>query len=190
MAERAIGQITKLLSGRDRGWRGGVNFSANLSGTPEALRIESRAAIEGFHRYDIVDSENMRLATGCSGQYNAVTSTVDGLLCESPVGDGTLRLRGNFVSAQLPNYDLTLEAGKVPLSSVVRLLRQAKKQIPGDLTANGLLNAEFHVTRIVPTVPPEVSLERGAAYRITYRRSGPVRGRRRMYDCHRMWGTL
>jgi len=146
-----LGQITKLLSGKDRGWRGGVNFTANVSGTPEALRIESQTAIEDFHRYDILGSEKVRLATGCSGRYNAVTRTLAGLLCESPVSGGTLRLRGTFaLVAQLPTYDLALEAEQVPLTSVVRLLRQAKKQIPGDLTASGLLNAEFHVTRNIP----------------------------------------
>jgi len=155
-----LGQITKLLSGKDRGWRGGVNFTANVSGTPEALRIESETAIEGFHRYDIVGSENVRLATGCSGQYNAVTSTLADLLCESPVSGGTLRLRGNFaLVAQVPTYDLTLEAEKVPLTSVVRLLRQVKKQIPGDLTATGLLNAEFHATRNVPGIERHDSLQ-------------------------------
>lgn len=142
-----LGQITKLLTGNDRGWRGGVNFTAKLSGTPEALRIESATAIEGFHRYDIVGSESVRLATGCAGQYNAVTSTFADLLCESLVGNGSLRLRGNFVIAHLPAYDLTLEVEKVPLTSVVRLLRQAKKQIPSDLTASGLLNVEFRATR-------------------------------------------
>ena len=41
-------------------------------------------------------------------------------------------------------YDLTIEARKIPLTSVVRLARQAKKQIPADLVASGLLNGEFH----------------------------------------------
>jgi len=143
-----LGQITKLLSGKDRGWRGGVDFTANLSGTPEALRIESQTAIDDFRRYDIVDSENVRLAAGCSGEYNAVTSTLANLLCESPVNGGMLRLRGAAsVTAQAPKYDLTLAVEKVPLTSMVRLLRQAKKQIPGDLTATGLLNAEFRARR-------------------------------------------
>jgi len=152
-----LGQITKLLSGRDRGWRGGVSFTANLSGTPEALRIESRTAIEGFRRYDIVGSENVRLATVCSAQYNTVASTLSDLQCESPVSVGTVRLRGVWSlspagGAQLPTYDLTFEADKVPLTSLVRLLRQAKKQIPGDLTASGLLNAEFHATRSISNI--------------------------------------
>ncbi len=139
-----LGQITKLLSGKYRGWRGGVNFTANVSGTPEALRIESETAIEGFHRYDIVGSENVRLATACSGRYNAVTSFLGDLLCESPVNGGTLLLHGGAIlGTQPPDYRLTLSATEVPLTSVVRLLRQAKKQNPGDLTASGLLNAEF-----------------------------------------------
>ena len=142
-----LGQITKLLTGNDRGWRGELNLTARLSGTPEALRIENTTAIEGFHRYDIVGSDTIRLATGCTGQYSAVTSTFADLLCESPVGNGTLRLRGSFVIAQILTYDLMLEAEKIPLSSVVRLLRQAKKQIPRDLIASGLLNAEFRSTR-------------------------------------------
>jgi len=146
-----LGQITTLLSGRDRGWRGGLTFTANLSGTPEALRIESQTAIDGFRRYDIAGSENVRLVTVCSGEYNTVTSTLADLLCESPVSGGTVRLRGNLnVAAPAPTYDLTLEADKVPLASVVRLLRQAKKQIPADLTATGLLHAEFRATRGFP----------------------------------------
>ena len=145
-----LGQITTLLTGKDRGWRGGLDFAANLTGTPEALRIESRTAIEGFHRYDIVGSENVRLATGCSGRYNAITGALGDLVCESPISGGTLRLRGDLaLAAQPPTCDLTFEAEQVPLASVLRLLRQAKRQIPSDVTATGLLNAEFRATRNV-----------------------------------------
>jgi hypothetical protein len=142
-----LGQITTLLSGKDRGWRGGVNLVAKLSGTPEALRIESQTVVEDFRRYDIVDRENVRLATGCSGVYDAITSKLNDLLCQAPVGDGTVRLSGTLtVDSQPAAYDLAFEAEKVPLASVVRLLRQVKQQIPQNLTATGLLNAEFHTT--------------------------------------------
>ncbi len=151
-----LGQITKLLSGKDRGWRGGVNFTANLSGTPEALRIESETSIEDFHRYDIPSSENVRLAATCSGKYSASTNTLGDLLCESPVNGGMLRLKGGFaVATPVPAYDLTLAIDQVPLTSAVRLLRQVKKQVPGDLTASGLLNAEFHATGNGPPVPED-----------------------------------
>lgn len=140
-----LGQITQLLSGKDRGWRGTTNLTAQLSGTPEELRIEGQTAIDDFRRYDIVDTENVRLATACSGQYHSSTGTFAGLLCESPIGDGTVRLRGSATPlAQPPAYDLTLAAQNLPLNSLARLLRQAKKQVPVDLIASGVLNADFH----------------------------------------------
>jgi hypothetical protein len=140
-----LGQITKLFSGKDRGWRGGVTLRAKLSGTPEALRMESQTVVDDFHRYDIPESENVRLATVCSGQYSAADGTVTDLLCESPVSGGDVRLYGNLAALnESPSYDLTLNAEKIPVASVIRILRQAKKQISSNLNANGLLSAEFH----------------------------------------------
>ena len=139
-----LGQITKLLSGNDRGWRGGLTLTAQFSGTPEALQVEGRTVVEDFRRYDIVDTENVRLGTTCSGKYDAVTGSLWDLLCESLVGGGTLRLYGSAKPLAQPiAYDLTLEAKSVPLASVVRLLRHAKQQLPHDLTASGSLNAVF-----------------------------------------------
>ncbi len=62
-----LGQITQLLTGKDRGWRGAVDFSAKLSGTPEALQIESQTAVQDFRRYDILDTESVRLGTSLLG---------------------------------------------------------------------------------------------------------------------------
>jgi AsmA protein len=140
-----LGQITKLFTGRDRGWRGGVSIGANLSGTPKALLVKSQVQIEDFHRYDIVGSGNVRLSTVCSGRYSTVDSTLEDLACESPVGGGSIRLQGNLGPlAAEPGYDLTLASDKVPLASALQLLRQAKKGLPADLAATGRLDAEFH----------------------------------------------
>ena len=157
-----LGQITKLLSGKDRGWRGGLNFTANLAGTPAALRIENEAAIEDFRRYDIVGNESVRLATHCAGQYSVVTGLLEGLLCESPVGGGRIRLRGNAKPLAQPlAYDLTLEAESVPLASVARLLQHAKQQLPRDLTASGSLNAVFKARYSGPPFPRDIPWYRG-----------------------------
>ena len=143
-----LGQITKLLSGKDRGWRGGVTFTANLSGTPEALLIRSAIGVYDFHRYDILGSENVRLSTACSGSYSVVDGLLDDLVCESPVGGGIIKVTGSLhPTLRKPSYDLTVAAEKVPLASALGLLRQAKKQLPSDLSAAGLLNAEFHAVR-------------------------------------------
>ncbi len=149
-----LGQITKLFSGRDRGWRGGVSFGANLSGTPKSLLVHSQVSIEDFRRYDIMGSGSVRLSTACAGRYSAEDSTLEDLSCESPVNGGFLRLRGNLGPiTTAPSYDLTLTADKVPLTSLLQVLRQAKKGLPADLAATGRLDAEVHA----------VSAESGAA---------------------------
>ena len=143
-----LGQITQLLTGKDRGWRGGVDLTANVTGTPEALAVESRAAIGGFHRYDILERRSVRLGSSCRGTYNAVTNSLADLLCEAPVRGGRFRLSGKAGTLTTnPSYDLTLSAEEVPVASVFDFLHEAKKQLPGDLTADGLLDAEFHAVR-------------------------------------------
>jgi hypothetical protein len=148
-----LGQITKLFSGTDRGWRGGVTLTANATGTPESLRIESHIALAGFHRYDIVNSDDVGLATDCSGQYNLVTTALANLVCESPAGNGLLNVRGTVTFApQTFGYDLTIHATKVPLGSLLRLFRQAKAKVPGALSATGILDGEFHGADHAPGV--------------------------------------
>jgi AsmA-like protein len=143
-----LGQITKLFSGRDRGWRGGVSLAASLSGTPESLLIRSRTTVEDFRRYDIVGGETVRLATECSARFSAAESALQDLTCESPVSGGAVRLRGTVAPLTAsPGYDLTLAADEVPLLPVLRLLRVAKKKLPADLAATGRLDAEFHAQR-------------------------------------------
>jgi hypothetical protein len=142
-----LGQITKLFTGGDRGWRGGVNVSTNLSGTPKALLVRSQFSIEDFRRYDVM-SNGMRLSTRCTGHYSTWDNTLADLLCESPIAAGSLRVRGNVGPIQAsPEYDLTVSADNVPLASLLQGLRQTRKGLPADLIANGRVNAEFHAIR-------------------------------------------
>lgn len=147
-----LGQITKLFSGRDRGWRGDVNFGATLKGSPSALRIQSQLRIEDFRRYDVVSSGSVPLATTCSGTYQLPDSRLDDLDCQSPVAGGTVRVSGDlrFVPGN-PVYQLTLAADKVPLSSALQLLRKSKKGVPDNLTAAGHLDGEFRAAKTETT---------------------------------------
>lgn len=143
-----LGQITKLFTGRDRGWRGGVSLAANLSGTAESLLIQSQVTVEDFRRYDIMAGERVRLATECSGRFSRVEKAIEDLSCESPVSGGAMRLRGSVAALTAsPGYDLTLVAERVPLLPMLRLLRVAKKKLPADLAATGRLDAELHALR-------------------------------------------
>jgi hypothetical protein len=143
-----LGQITKLFSGRDRGWRGDVSFGVHLSGTAKGLQVDSQVQVDDFRRYDIMSNSKVRLSTACSGRYSIVDGMLQELKCEAPVSGGVVRVRGSVgPMTATSGYDLTLAADRVPLASVLQLLRQAKKNLPPDLAATGSLDAEFHAVK-------------------------------------------
>ncbi len=159
-----LGQITKLFSGNDRGWRGAVSFSAKVFGTPAALVVQSDARIDAFHRYDIAVRDEVRLAAKCGAQYNFSTGTISDLLCESPISTGKIRISGSVgaVASMMRNpiYDLTLAAEDVPVASILHLLRQSKRYVPAELSSSGAFNGVFHGARFVR------SSQRGTSSRV------------------------
>jgi len=143
-----LGQLSKLITGADKGWRGALTLDATLSGTPASLQFQTAASIHDFRRYDLPSGNAMRLNARCTGLYSTVDRSVSGLDCAAPVGDGFVTAHGAgahlFSSA---TYDLSLELKDVPASSVLALVRRAKKNIPDELSGAGKLRGKFSVQR-------------------------------------------
>ncbi len=70
-----LGQLTKLIYGRDRGWRGNVRSNASFTGTPAALGVTLDAQVDNFRRYDIALGEALRLRVHCAGTYSSPEET-------------------------------------------------------------------------------------------------------------------
>ena len=134
-----LGQLTKLLTGSDQGWRGGIQLDANLAGTPAKLVISSDASINDFRRYDITSGQPLRLAAHCDGQYRSLDHTLHALACAAPVGTGLITLRGDTGLPGSHNFGLEVSAENVPASAMVALAARAKKNLPADLTAEGIV---------------------------------------------------
>jgi AsmA-like C-terminal region len=142
-----LGQLTKLLSGVDQGWRGGAQLEVRLTGTPAKLMIASDTSIQDFRRYDITTGDALRLTAHCDAQYSSVDLAFSEILCSAPVADGFVSLKG---SAGLPGahtYDLLLNAERVPASALVSLVRRAKKNIPDDVITEGTLHGSVALER-------------------------------------------
>lgn len=148
-----LGQITKLIFGRDRGWRGGVTSEAKLTGTPSALDVIFDGEVDDFRRYDIALGEALRLRVHCAGTYSSANDTVGDLQCESPVGKGLVRIRGNFQGWIGGSYDLSLSGERIPMDRMVAFARHAKKDLPSDLTATGNAEGTFSVRKTSGTGP-------------------------------------
>lgn len=135
-----LGQLTSLVSGRDRGWRGGLSGNAQVSGTPANLHITASAQLAEFRRYDINRNQMPRLSARCQGNY--VREALE-MKCDTPLGSGGVLLNARWSSKTPRDYDLSAVATRVPLAMLATFTRHARRPVPDDLTATGDLNAAF-----------------------------------------------
>jgi hypothetical protein len=142
-----LGQITKLVYGRDRGWRGGATASANLTGTPAALSVVLDVSVDDFRRYDIALGQPLRVQVHCTGSFSTDDASLSDVLCESPVKPGSLRITGNATHWGLNSYHLALTAQQLPMDRIIAFARHVKKDLPQDLNATGEADAAFEVLK-------------------------------------------
>jgi len=140
-----LGQLTKLFSGNDQGWRGEVQLEATLAGTPAKLTISSGASIEDFRRYDITSGEALRMAVHCDGQYSSLDHALHEVVCNAPVGSGRITLKGDLALPGSHRYGLVLAAEDIPVSAAAALARRAKKNLPEDLIAGGAVRGSIRI---------------------------------------------
>ena len=142
-----MGQVTKLIYGMDKGWRGALRISGLLTGTPEDLTVQMNASVDDFRRYNVLGGDAMDLAAECSAHLNSPEHSISRLLCTAPVADGSVKLQGSITSFDdKPGYDLGLSA-ELPMQSLVAFLRHARPGVPQDLTASGRLNTVLQMER-------------------------------------------
>ena len=150
-----LGQLTKLMTGNDKGWRGEVRLDGTMNGTPASLKVAADMSVQDFHRYDLPSSEGLRLAAHCDGSYSSLESVMHEILCSAPVGDGKITLRGDAGLPGAHRIDLTLEVEDVPVNAVAQLARRAKKNLPADLASSGSVQGDFAVKETAASSGPE-----------------------------------
>ncbi len=138
-----LGQLTKFLTGSDKGWRGTVMLDATLAGTPAQLLVTSEASVRDFRRYDILSGEPVGLNGHCDARYSSVDRMLHQLSCQAPIGTGLITLHGGLGLPGTHSYDLVLTAEGVPVSAGAALAQRAKKNLPDDLIASGAVEGRF-----------------------------------------------
>jgi hypothetical protein len=140
-----LGQLTKLFTGNDQGWRGEVQLDATLLGTPAKLEIAGDSSIQDFRRYDLTSGRPLRLAAHCAGKYSSPDHAFHEVVCSAPVGSGRITLKGDLGLPGSHNYKLELTGENVPASAVVALAQRVKKNLPADLSASGTVRGDFSI---------------------------------------------
>src|SRR5581483_6492894 len=147
--ERAqLGQFTKLVYGRDRGWRGALSGRVLLRGTPASLEVAADALLDDFRRFDTYSGNQLRLATHCRAWISSTIQELRDASCRSSAGTGviTATARARW-SAASPDYRLQVRVQEVPATRVLAVARRLRNGLPQELAALGSLNASLELHR-------------------------------------------
>jgi hypothetical protein len=139
-----LGNLTNLVWGRDRGWRGTLDVDGSVAGTPREVLLATHARVTDFHRYDILAGDAFSADARCTARYFTDTQMLSAIDCHLPEGAGEVAARGN-VGGLLNDrhWEVGITATDVPMGEIIRFARHAKKDMPADLTATGALDGTF-----------------------------------------------
>jgi len=146
--EAQLGQLTRLLLSSDEGWRGDLTGELHLDGTAESAKVQGRLRAAGVHRVEFAPAAPMDFDANCSFTFHYGSRSVEGVRCESPVGDGRARLTGDVqggldVAGRARQPKLTLELDRVPAQAALDLLRTMRNTIDPSLEAQGAVSGRM-----------------------------------------------
>ena len=149
-----LGQVSKLVYGREKGWRGTGLLSGTVSGTPELLAVSTDLAIDDFRSHDVIGWGDLHLHAHCAAKYAAEAREISDLDCTAPVGGGYVQAKGS-VSGLLENGffgkgDLWVVINRIPAASLISAAQHWRMDFPNDLAASGDISSNLHFDRPDP----------------------------------------
>jgi len=151
-----LGQLSRLLIGSDAGWRGDLTAEMKLDGTPDSANVTTRLRATGVHREEFAPAAPMDFDANCGFAYHYASRTIEKLVCDSPLGEGRLRLEGNLPSGGQPK--LSLELQKIPAQAILDALRTVRQELGAGLEADGTLSGKLTYDA---TAPVQVAVSPG-----------------------------
>jgi uncharacterized protein involved in outer membrane biogenesis len=137
-----LGQLTRLLLGSDAGWRGDLTGQLQLDGTADAARIKTRLRASGVHRAEFAPVASMDFDANCALVAHFTTLAIDNLLCDSPLGDGHIRLTGNLPGeGGLPHFSVELD--RISIAAGLDALRTVRSDLAPGLETAGLASGKI-----------------------------------------------
>jgi hypothetical protein len=140
--EAQLGQLTRLLTGSDPGWRGDLTGELQMEGTAEAAQIKTRLRATGVHRAEFAPAAPMDFDANCGFVYHFSERTVENLACDSPLGDGRIHLAGDLPGeGGSPHFSVELD--RIPVAFGLDALRTVRSDISPDLEARGSISGKI-----------------------------------------------
>jgi hypothetical protein len=165
--EAQLGQLARLVIGSDPGWRGDLTGELHLDGTPDAAQIQTRLRATGVHRAEFAPAAPMDFDASCGFLYHFSARAVENLACESPLGDGRIRLAADLPgTGGLPGNGglprLSVEVDRIPVAAGLDALRTVRSDFGPGLEAAGSISGKISYAAIAPETVAPANQQRAA----------------------------
>jgi hypothetical protein len=147
--EAQLGQLARLVIGSDPGWRGDLTGELHLDGTPDAAQVKTRLRATGVHRAEFAPAAPMDFDASCGFLYHLSSRAVENLVCDSPLGDGRVRLAGDLPGNGLPPH-VSVELDRIPVAAGLDALRTVRSDLGPGLEARGSISGKISYAVVAP----------------------------------------
>jgi hypothetical protein len=174
-----LGQLTRLVTGSDAGWRGDLRGEVHLDGTAETAQIKTRLRATGVHRAEFTPATSMDFDANCSLVYHYSARAVENLACDSPLGDGHVRLAGDLPGGGgSPHFSVELD--RIPVAAGLDALRTVRSSVDPGLeaagTASGKVSYDAAVSGEVNKPAAKARSTKASAAGRSLQTAGPLTG--------------
>ena len=145
--EAQLGQLSKLILGSDPGWRGDLTGELHLDGTADAAQVKTRLRAIGVHRAEFAPAAPLDFDAQCGFLYHFSARSFENMTCDSPLGNGHIRLAGDLPSEGQPH--LSIELDKIPLAAGLDALRTVRSDFGPGLEAKGTMSGKIVYAAVV-----------------------------------------
>lgn len=140
--EAQFGQLARIVTGSDPGWRGALTGELHLSGTANAARISMRLRAAGVHRAEFTPASPLDFDANCAFVYHYSKRSLQNLACDSPLGDGRVHVAGEMPGGDAPpQFSVALE--RIPVAAGLDALRTLRSGLAPDLDAAGTVSGKI-----------------------------------------------
>jgi AsmA family len=174
--EAQLGQLSRLLIGSDPGWRGDLTGNLHLEGTPSAAQISTRLRATGVHRAEFAPRTPLDFDANCSLLFHYAPRTVENLICNSPLGNGRIRVTGGMPGGAEPSH-ATVELDRIPVGAGLDVLRTMRSGLAPDLEAAGTVSGRIdYASEKAVQVAPVKTVKNSVVPKRAVATQGPLSG--------------
>jgi hypothetical protein len=179
--EAQLGQLARLVTGSDPGWRGDLTGELHLDGTADSAQIAMRLRASGVHRAEFTPVAPLDFDARCGLVYHYAERSMENLACDSPLGDGHVHITGEK-AAEDSSPRFSVELDRIPVTAGLDALRTLRSDLAPDLEARGTVSgkivydARAQASTAAAQPVPAARLTRGHVPKLSVENSGPLTG--------------